>query len=144
MRDAQERDVRAAGVRRTVGIKIRVARAIVAMHTGDYERAGREAAETLEEGGLKEWEGKVCSHPHALRLQYTADGKAISTPDLALLAAICTLATGSRDRIRRVLLDRTSFRTALGDDQGWIVDLVRSLLEAEYSELSALLVKAEV
>jgi hypothetical protein len=29
------------------------------MHSRDYERAGREAAEVLEEGGLKKWEGKV-------------------------------------------------------------------------------------
>jgi COP9 signalosome complex subunit 1 len=63
---------------------------------------------------------------------------------LALIAALCTLATGSRERIRRILLDRPSFRTALGDEQGWIVDLVRALLDAEYSELGPLLRKAEV
>lgn len=60
VRDAQERDVRAAGIRRAVGVKIRVARVMVVLHTRDYERAGREAAEALEEGGLQEWEGKVC------------------------------------------------------------------------------------
>jgi COP9 signalosome complex subunit 1 len=113
--------------RRAVGVELRVARAVLALSNNDYQRAARELGEIGEEGGL----GKC-------------EGQAMSTPDVAFICAICTLATGSRDHIRRVLTDRASFHTSLGDHQGWVLDLVRAFVEARYSEALTLLRKAEV
>jgi len=120
-------EARNQAVRRAVGVKLRVARAILALSHQEYQRAARELGEVGEEGGLGEWEGE-----------------AISTPDAAFLTAICTLATGTREHIRRVLLDRASFHAALGDHQGWVMDLVRAFVDARYSEALTLLRKAEV
>lgn len=63
---------------------------------------------------------------------------------MALVTAMCTLATAKRDRIRRVLLDRMSFRSAVDDSQGWIIDLIRAFMEAKYGEVTTILNKAEV
>lgn len=70
--------------------------------------------------------------------------QAISTADTALITALCTLASAKRDRIRRVLLDRTSFRSAVDDSQSWIIDLIRAFMEAQYGEVTSILNKAEV
>lgn len=64
VRENREREARSASVRRTVGIKIRVAKGLEALGKRDWERAGRELGEIGEEGGLAEWEGQVsCSSP---------------------------------------------------------------------------------
>jgi COP9 signalosome complex subunit 1 len=120
-------EARNQAVRRAVGVKLRVARAVLALSHNDYQRAARELGEVGEDGGLEEW-----------------DGEAISTPDVAFLCAMCTLATGSREHIRRVIVDRASFHAALGDHQGWVMDLVRAFVDARYGEALTLLRKAEV
>lgn len=123
-RAAEERN---QSVRRAVSVKLRVAQAVLALSHQDYARVARELGEIGEEGGLQDWEGR-----------------AISTSDIAFICAMCALATGSRDHIRRVLIDRASFHTSLGDHQGWVMDLVRAFVEARYSEALTLLRKAEV
>lgn len=118
---------RSAEVRRAVGIKLRVARGLLAISTNNIDRAARELAEIGEEGGLGEWEGVV-----------------ISGADLAFLTAILSLASGSRDYIQRTLLDRPSFHAAIDDSQSWILDLVRAFVGANYGEALTILHKAEV
>jgi len=71
------------------------------------------------------------------------EGKCISTTDLALCTALLVLATADRTRIRTELVDRTSFREALGDEQGWIMDLIRAFMDAHYGEVSRILQKQE-
>ncbi|WOO79818.1 COP9 signalosome complex subunit 1b [Vanrija pseudolonga] len=128
MQVAQNREIqaRSQAVRRAVGVKIRVAKAVLALSHNDYARAARELGEVNEEGGLQEWEGQ-----------------AISTADTALVSAICALATGSREHLRRVLLDRASFHSAVDDSQGWVLDLVRAFVDARYGEAIVILRKAE-
>lgn len=108
-------------------MKIRVAKGLVALHNKEWEKAGRELGEVGEEGGLGEWEGE-----------------AISSQDIALITALCTLATSSRERIRRVLLDRMSFRSAVDDSNKWVLELVRSFVDAEYGRVLEILTKNEV
>lgn len=60
-----------------------------------------------------------------------------------MLTAVCTLATANRDRIRRVLLDRTSFRSAVDDSNRWLLDLVQSYMDADYVKVMSLLAHAE-
>ncbi|KAL1409446.1 hypothetical protein Q8F55_003429 [Vanrija albida] len=125
---AQNREIqaRSQAVRRAVGVKIRVAKAVLALSHNDYARAARELGEVNEEGGLQEWEGQ-----------------AISTADTAFISAICALATGSREHLRRVLLDRASFHSAVDDSQGWVLDLVRAFVDARYGDVIVLLGQAE-
>jgi COP9 signalosome complex subunit 1 len=52
-------------VRKSVGAKIRVGKGLVALASGDFERAGVELGEVGEEGGLGDWEGQV-SHSRSL------------------------------------------------------------------------------
>lgn len=59
----------------------------------------------------------------------------ISTSDVCLIATLCVLATGDRERIRENLLNRTSFRTSLDDSQGWILDMIRAFMSANYGEV---------
>ncbi|GMK54863.1 hypothetical protein CspeluHIS016_0114490 [Cutaneotrichosporon spelunceum] len=117
---------RSAEVRRAVGVKLRVARGLLAIDSGEWSYAARELGEIGEEGGLVDWEGVV-----------------ISTADLAFLTAILALASGSRDYIKRVLLDRPSFHAAIDDSQSWILDLVRAFVGAHYGEALTILHKAE-
>lgn len=63
---------------------------------------------------------------------------------MALITAMCILATGSRDTIRDVLLSRSSFRSAVDDTQQWILDAVRSYADAQYGQVRALISKAIV
>ena len=63
---------------------------------------------------------------------------------MALIAALCVLSTGDRSRIRRVLLERTSFRTSLEDSQTWVLDLINAFIAAEYSKAGQILQRAEV
>lgn len=70
--------------------------------------------------------------------------QAISTSDLALLSAFYVLASSDRGRIRRVLLDRAAFKNQLDDSQGWIIDLVRSYVDASYGQVMSLLQYSEV
>ncbi|KLT39155.1 PCI-domain-containing protein [Cutaneotrichosporon oleaginosum] len=123
---SRNKAARAAEARRTVGIKLRVARGILAINMREYSHAARELGEVGEEGGLGDWEGVV-----------------ISTADLAFLTAILALASGTRDYVKRVLLDRPSFHAAIDDSQAWILDLVRAFVGAHYGEALAILRKAE-
>jgi hypothetical protein len=59
LRETREKAERSAAVRRVVGVKIRVAKGLMALSQKDYERAGRELGEVGEEGGLESWEGQV-------------------------------------------------------------------------------------
>jgi hypothetical protein len=59
IREHREREMRAANVRRIVGVKLRVAKGLVALAGKDFEKAGRELGEVGEEGGLGDWEGQV-------------------------------------------------------------------------------------
>ncbi|BEI80381.1 hypothetical protein CcaverHIS002_0109100 [Cutaneotrichosporon cavernicola] len=117
---------RSAEVRRAVGVKLRVARGLLAIDSLEFSRAACELGEIGEEGGLGEWDGVV-----------------ISTADLAFLTAILALASGSRDYIKEVLLDRPSFHAAIDDSQPWILDLVRAFVGANYGEALTILRKAE-
>ncbi|RSH93652.1 hypothetical protein EHS25_006298 [Saitozyma podzolica] len=126
IRENREREARAASARKVVGVRLRVARGLVALAQREFEKAGREFGEVGEEGGLGDWEGQ-----------------AISTSDIALITALCTLSTSTRDRIRRVLVDRSSFRSALDDSNRWILDLVRAFIDARYGDALALLNKHE-
>jgi len=62
----------------------------------------------------------------------------ISTSDVCLIATLCVLATGDREKIRENLLNRTSFRTSLDDSQGWILDMIRAFMSANYGEVDAI------
>lgn len=116
---------RSQAVRRAVTVKLRVARAILALSDNSYATAVRELANVDDEGGLGEWEGE-----------------AISSSDCAFLSAMCALASQSRGYIRRVLLDRPSFRAALDDDRAWVLDLIRAFVEARYDQTLELVQKA--
>lgn len=70
--------------------------------------------------------------------------QAISTADVCLLAAMCILSSGDRDRIRRIILERSSFRAGLDDTQAWISDLTRAFVSANYQVVSRILAKVEV
>lgn len=59
VRANRERDARSLAVRKSVGVKVRVGRGLVALAHRDYERAGRELGEIGEEGGLEDFEGVV-------------------------------------------------------------------------------------
>lgn len=124
---SREQAARSTEVRRAVGVKLRVARGLLGLAHGEYARAAREFAEAGEEGGLQDWDGAV-----------------ISTSDLAFLTAICAIASGSRDYIRRIILDRPSFHSAVDDSQSWILDLVRAFVSAHYGEALGILRKVEV
>ncbi|ORX38038.1 cop9 signalosome complex subunit 1 [Kockovaella imperatae] len=126
VRENREREARGMSTRRKIGVKIRVAKGLVALGNKDYDRTGREFSQVGEDGGLGDWEGQV-----------------ISTSDMCLVTALCVLATGSRDRIRQELLDRSSFRIGLDDTQGWILDLVRAFMDAQYGQVSSTLAKHE-
>ncbi|KAK4689314.1 COP9 signalosome complex subunit 1, partial [Tremellales sp. Uapishka_1] len=126
LRASRENQARSADVRRAVGIKIRVARGLLALQNREFEKAARELGEIGEEGGLGEWEG--C---------------AISTADIAVIVGLCVLATCSRDRIRTTLLDRTSFRAGVDESDKWVMDLVRAFMDASYSEVMEICKKAE-
>ncbi|KAK1923869.1 putative cop9 signalosome complex subunit 1 [Papiliotrema laurentii] len=126
VRDSRERQAKGSAVRQKVGVQIRVARGLLALSNRRFEEAGRNFAEIGEEGGLNDWEGV-----------------AISTSDVALITALCVLSTGDRSRIRRVLLERTSFRTSLEDSQTWVLDLINAFIAAEYSKASQTLQRAE-
>lgn len=143
IRDKREKEAHSASVRRSVGVKIRVAKGLLHLSSGAYAEAGREFGEIGEEGGLAAWEGVVSSHRTSSFALWLTSKQAISTSDLALLTAVCTLATADRDRIRRVLLDRTSFRSALDDPNRWLLDLVRSYMDADYVKVMSLLAHAE-
>ncbi|WWD20026.1 hypothetical protein CI109_104499 [Kwoniella shandongensis] len=126
LRERRANEARSASVRRSVMVKIRVARGLVALGHRDWTKAGKESgAIEEEEGGLGDWEGK-----------------AISTADVALITAFCVLASADRARIRAVLLDRASFRAQIDDHATWILDLVRSFVDAKYGDVMTLLRRA--
>lgn len=58
---------------------------------------------------------------------------------MALLAGLLILATGSRDLIRDELLSGTAFRSALDDNQQWLLEAVRLSTDAKYGEMTALI-----
>lgn len=111
---SRESVARSQAVRRSVTAKLRVSRAILSLSDGAYQVAVRELANVDDEGGLGDWEGA-----------------AISSADAAFIAAMGALASQSRSYIRRVLLDRGSFRAALSD-RPWVIDLVSAFVDARY------------
>ncbi|KAK8849405.1 hypothetical protein IAR55_004737 [Kwoniella newhampshirensis] len=126
LRERRANEARGAAVRRSVMVKIRVARGLVCLGNGDWSRAGSEfGAIEEEESGLGDWEGK-----------------AISSADVALITAFCVMASADRARIRRVLLDRASFRAQVDDNATWILDLITSFVDAKYGEVMTLLRRA--
>jgi len=66
------------------------------------------------------------------------DKQVISTADVCLISALCVLATGDRERIRENLLNRTSFRTSLEDSQGWMLDMIRAFMSADYGAVEVI------
>ncbi|WRT69387.1 uncharacterized protein IL334_006371 [Kwoniella shivajii] len=127
LRERRENEARSLAVRRSVMVRIRVAKGLVALHNREWSKAGRELGSVgEEEGGLGDFEGK-----------------AISSADLALITAFCILASADRDRIRRVLLDRTSFKAQIDDHDSWIVDLISAYVDANYGQVMNLLQRAE-
>jgi COP9 signalosome complex subunit 1 len=63
---------------------------------------------------------------------------------VCLISGLCILATGRREQITDTLLDRTSFRTSLDDSQGWLLDLIRAYMNAQYGEVKAIYNRVEV
>ncbi|ORY35037.1 putative cop9 signalosome complex subunit 1 [Naematelia encephala] len=126
VREGREREARAAAVRKSIGIRLRVARGLVALADRDFARAGRELGDLCENGMLGDWRG-VC----------------ISSDDVALISVLCILATGTRDRIRAKLVDRPVFRATLNDSGNWILPLVNSFLGARYDQVSSILKSKE-
>lgn len=63
----------------------------------------------------------------------------MSSSDMALLAGILILATGSRDIIRDQLLAGNAFRSSLDDGQQWLLDAVRLSTDAKYGEMTSLI-----
>lgn len=59
VREKQEREVHDSALRMSVGVKISVARGIIALVERRYEEAGRLMGRVTEDGGLGEWEGTV-------------------------------------------------------------------------------------
>ncbi|WVQ79475.1 hypothetical protein IAT38_001574 [Cryptococcus sp. DSM 104549] len=127
IRERQAQEARNSAARRSVMARVRVGRALLALSHKEWERAGRELLQVEEEEeGLGDWEGK-----------------AISTADMALMEAFCFLASADRDRIRRVLLDKASFKSQVDDSQSWVVDLVHAFVDAKYRDVMTLLRRAE-
>lgn len=122
---SRENVARSQAVRRSVTAKLRVSRAILALADGSYATAVRELANVEDEGGLGDWEGA-----------------AISSADMAFIAAMGALASQSRGYIRRVLLDRGSFRAALAD-RPWVIDLVTAFVDAQYGAALQLVQQAQ-
>ena len=59
MRENQEREVKDSALRTSVGVKINVARGIIALQEKRFDEAGRLMGRVTEDGGLGEWEGTV-------------------------------------------------------------------------------------
>lgn len=59
IRDKREKEAHSAAVRRSVGVKLRVAHGLLHLNNGNYAEAGREFGEVGEDGGLTGWEGDV-------------------------------------------------------------------------------------
>jgi COP9 signalosome complex subunit 1 len=59
VREKQEREVQDSALRTRVGVKINVARGIIALQERRYEEAGRLMGRVTEDGGMGEWEGTV-------------------------------------------------------------------------------------
>ncbi|WVF68867.1 hypothetical protein IAT40_003640 [Kwoniella sp. CBS 6097] len=127
IRERRANEARSAAVRRSVVLRIRVGKGLVALYNKEWSRAASQlGAIAEEEGGLAEFEGK-----------------AISSSDIALIVAFCTLASASRETIRSELLDKPSFKTQVEDHDSWIVELVRAFVDARYGEVMKYLLKAE-
>ncbi|WWC93127.1 uncharacterized protein L201_008094 [Kwoniella dendrophila CBS 6074] len=127
IRERRENEARSLAVRKNVMIRIKIAKGLVALYNKEWSKAGRELSSLAEdEGGLSDFEGK-----------------AISSSDLALITAFCILASSDRDSIRRVLLERSSFKAQIDDSSEWIMDLIRSLVDANYGEVMRLLYRSE-
>ncbi|WVR08336.1 hypothetical protein IAU60_005389 [Kwoniella sp. DSM 27419] len=119
IRERRENEARSAAVRRTVMIRIRVAKGLVALYNREWSRAAGQLGAVAEvEGGLADFEGR-----------------AISSADLALVTAFCTLASGDRATIHADLLERASFKSQIDDHDSWILDLVRAYVDARYGEV---------
>ncbi|WVQ96389.1 hypothetical protein IAU59_003494 [Kwoniella sp. CBS 9459] len=127
IRERRANEARSAAIRRSVVLRIRVGKGLVALYNREWGRAATQlGAIAEEEGGLAEFEGK-----------------AISSSDVALIVAFCTLASASRETVRRELLDRASFKAQVEDHDAWIVELVRAFVDARYGEVMKYLAKAE-
>ncbi|OCF33382.1 hypothetical protein I316_04801 [Kwoniella heveanensis BCC8398] len=127
IRERRANEARSAAVRRSVVLRIRVGKGLVALFNREWSRAAAQlGAIAEEEGGLAEFEGK-----------------AISSSDIALIVAFCTLASASRETIRSELLDRASFKAQVEDHDAWIIELLRAFVDARYGEVMKYLLKAE-
>ncbi|KAL7424840.1 hypothetical protein Q5752_000525 [Cryptotrichosporon argae] len=125
VRERRERQEQGQSVRRRVVVRLKVARALVQLGVGtaaSFANAARELCELGEGGGLGDWEGQV-----------------ISTPDTAIITALCLLTNSRRAHIRHELLDRPGFRAALDDASKWMLDAVRAFVDAKYGEAITLL-----
>ncbi|WVW86576.1 hypothetical protein I302_108626 [Kwoniella bestiolae CBS 10118] len=127
IRERRENELRSLSVRKSVMIRIKIAKGLVALYNKEWSRAARELMGVQEEcGGLGVFEGK-----------------AISTSDIGLIVTFCTLANGDRDQIRRNLLENPSFKSQIGDSNSWLVDLINAFVDASYGEVMKLLYKSE-
>lgn len=61
VREKQDRELQDSALRTSVGVKINVARGIIALQERRYEEAGRLMGRVTEDGGMGEWEGTVRS-----------------------------------------------------------------------------------
>lgn len=59
VRENRERLQRGMTIKKSVGIKLHVARGLIDLASRKYDAAGRHFAEVLEDGGLQEWDGHV-------------------------------------------------------------------------------------
>lgn len=127
VQQARDNSTRSQKARRDVGVKLRVAKGLLALRRKQYEAAATELGGIGEQGGLGDWEGE-----------------AISSADLALITAICSMASCSRAVLREKLLERPSFHSSVDDSQSWILDILRAFVDAQYGDALAILTKAEV
>ncbi|WWC73396.1 uncharacterized protein I206_107363 [Kwoniella pini CBS 10737] len=127
IRERRAAEAKSQAVRRTVMVRIRVAKGLVALYNKEWSKAATElSAIGEEEGGLGDFEGK-----------------AISSADLALIITFTTLASSNRDKIRRVLLEQPSFKAQVDDSNSWLMELIRSFVDAKYGEVMKLLYASE-
>jgi hypothetical protein len=74
LRDARERETRTSAIRAAVAVKVKVARGLVALGNGEYERAGWELGGAMKDG-LGVWEGQVSARGWGLGLDAMAGGR---------------------------------------------------------------------
>ncbi|WWD04033.1 hypothetical protein V865_002096 [Kwoniella europaea PYCC6329] len=127
IRERRENELRSLSVRKSVMIRIKIAKGLVALYNREWAKAARELLGVQEDcGGQADFEGK-----------------AISTSDIGLIVTFCTLANGDRDQIRRVLLENPNYKSQIDDSNSWLIDLINSFVDADYGQVMRLLYKSE-